>query len=498
MSEDLTDVPARVDRGVTVSVSVQFGAKLVHLALNVVSSLAIINYLSPARYGDFVLVLIVTTLLGLLCDFGLVRVAVREVSREPDLEAGALGTVMALRLALAVVSAGLVQVVLLAMGSTGAVRVAAAVASLYFVCDALLAAAIVFHVRLRQQYEALALTVAELVETALVLVVIARGGTFLQLVAAPVVGGVVGVVIAVGIARGRFRARPRLNLGLVRPLMRAAVPVAANGFVGIVVLKLDGLMLGALRPSDEIGLYGAAFQPVEYLLVATVTAVTVVLPLLSRYHRDDPARFEAMYRRGTEVLLAVMVPLALLVAVLAQPAVRVVYSDAYADSAAPMRVLAVALVMMSLCAWQAIVLLAAGRQRVTLAYNCGALVLGAVIHLALIPTFGYMGAAVGTLGTTAATALVAGVVAGRLLGTSLDRGRLARLGLAHVLALAVFGAATAAGLTVPVAGSIAVLSDIGWLRVTRALRIDEFRALLAPAGATPLSSADRLVPVAVA
>jgi len=153
---------------------------------------------------------------------------------------------------------------------------------------------------------------------------------------------------------------------------------------------------------------------------------------------------------------------------------------------------------MSLCAWQAIVLLAAGRQRVTLAYNCGALVLGALIHLALIPTFGYMGAAVGTLGTTAATAVVAGMVAGRLLGTSLDRGRLVRLGLAHLLALAVLGVATAAGLTVPVAGSIAVLSDVAWLRMTGALRIDEFRALLAPATGAALPSQDHLVPVGVA
>ena len=49
--------------------------------VNVAASLLILRYLGPASYGDFVVVVSIVGLAGLLAEFGLPKLAVREVAR---------------------------------------------------------------------------------------------------------------------------------------------------------------------------------------------------------------------------------------------------------------------------------------------------------------------------------------------------------------------------------------------------------------------------------
>ncbi len=72
-------------------------AKVVHLGLNVVSTLAIVRHLAPSAYGVYVLVLTVTTIVGLVADFGLPKIAVREISAAGVDENDIVGTIVALR-----------------------------------------------------------------------------------------------------------------------------------------------------------------------------------------------------------------------------------------------------------------------------------------------------------------------------------------------------------------------------------------------------------------
>ena len=81
-------------------------AKGLHFVLNIISTLAIIHYLDPGAYGQYVLVLTSTMLVGLLADFGLTKLATREVARDFDSESQVLGTVLAARIVLAFVAPG--------------------------------------------------------------------------------------------------------------------------------------------------------------------------------------------------------------------------------------------------------------------------------------------------------------------------------------------------------------------------------------------------------
>jgi O-antigen/teichoic acid export membrane protein len=97
------------------------------------------------------------------------------------------------------------------------------------------------------------------------------------------------------------------------------------------------------------------------------------------------------------VAFMVMVPVIL--SIVAVPLVDRVYGPAYRDAARPLQLLAVALVLMTVNAWQAFVLLGGGHQKVTLFYNLGALGVAAVACSILIRAYGMQGAALATLCT---------------------------------------------------------------------------------------------------
>ena len=389
-----TTVPREPDRAVAVSTVSQLGARVLHLALNVASSVILIRYMGPDHYGDYVRVIAVTGWVGLLSEFGLNKVGVRHAARDDGSTGAVIGTVMGTRAVLSLGAAAIAQLTLLPLHASAAVHLAALVASLMFVFDGLFATVVVFQVTLKQHYEAGVRVLMEIVELAILLALVASGAGLVALVSAPVVGSAAGAAIGYALARARFGLRLSYDRTLAWSLVRSAAPIVPAIMIGVLTLKLDSLMVAALRPRHEVGLYGAAYQPMEYALNAVTVVAFPFFPLLARSYGRDPAAFLRSYRHATEAVLAFVLPITAITLVLAGPMVTAVYQPAWSGSAAPMRVLSIALVFMALSAWNGFVLLAANRQRLTIRYGAAALVVSLVTCAVLLPTVGYMGGAI--------------------------------------------------------------------------------------------------------
>jgi O-antigen/teichoic acid export membrane protein len=389
-----TAVPADPARAVAVSTASQLAARLLHLALNVASSVILIRYMGPDSYGDYVRVIIVTGWVGLLSEFGLNKLGVRHAARDDATAGTVVGTVMGTRAVLSVVAAGVAQLTLLPLHASATVHVAALVASLLFVFDGLFATVVVFQVTLKQHYEAGVRVLMEVVELAILVLLVASGAGLVALISAPVVGAGVGTVLAYALARRRFALRLSFDRGLAIELLRSAAPIVPAIMIGVLTLKLDSLMVAALRPRREVGLYGAAYQPMEYALNAVTVVALPFFPILARAHGRDRAEFVRAYRHATEAVLAFILPITVVTVVAAGPMVAAVYQPQWSGSAGPMRVLSLALVFMALSAWNGFVLLAANKQRLTIRYGAAALLVSLVACLVLLPLVGFMGAVI--------------------------------------------------------------------------------------------------------
>jgi O-antigen/teichoic acid export membrane protein len=184
-------------------------------------------------------------------------------------------------------------------------------------------------------------------------------------------------------------------------LLRRGLPYALSGALYSVYFVLDASLLAALRPSEEVGFYRAA-----YSFVAAAVAVTVVVnsdimrPKLLNSERASDAARPYLWM---SLFLGSASSLALLF--LAPSLVRTLYGDAFSPAIAPLQILGLALLPHFVNSWLSNLYMAFSCVRRVLVVQGILVVLNVVGNLYLIPIMGSRGAALMTLVTE-----VAGVV----------------------------------------------------------------------------------------
>lgn len=185
---------------------------------------------------------------------------------------------------------------------------------------------------------------------------------------------------------------PDLPLGSI---LRESAPLAVNGGLALLSLRVEFLVLSFLRGGRETGLFLAGLRVVEFLNLVPSAVAAGAMPALTR----EALRGEGPVRQRTAATLAFLaVPAACGLALVAPGLLHLLFGREYAFSAAPsLRVLAPALVPLFLSGFLVSALIAAGRAdwlpRLT------ALRVAAATGLAfvLVPAYGAVGAALGFL-----------------------------------------------------------------------------------------------------
>jgi O-antigen/teichoic acid export membrane protein len=430
-----------VRRRVVSSIATQLVARVAEMGAVAVTSVLLLRHLGPSSYGDFVLVVAVASLPGLLSEFGLSKLAVRNVSRTPRSEDEVIGTVIVVRLVLALVALLVAQAALGAFGARPALRMATAVAGAQYVAEAVMTVSVAFHVRVRQQYEAAARLVGALAKLVAVVAAAATGAGLVVFVAATVAPVFLTAGLMAVLRRRVLGGSYRFARSQAWPLLREALPVGPAMLIGVLYLKLDALLVGLLDDRRGLGIYGAAYQPIEYAFLASALVVQVLFPLLSSAHGHDRHEFQRIYRRGTELLVAGALFVGMVAAIAAVPLVDLAYRQQYREAAPAFTILALALVLLVVNAWQGFVLLAAGQQQIELGYLLIGVGVNVVADVILIRSFGFVGAAWGTLLSASVLVGLSNAAVRRCV-----RVRLAPKRLAHTALCAATGAAAGVGL----------------------------------------------------
>jgi O-antigen/teichoic acid export membrane protein len=194
-------------------------------------------------------------------------------------------------------------------------------------------------------------------------------------------------------------------------------------------------MVYALRGSSEAGLYGAAYKPFESLLFIPITFLSIVFPVLSIYHRERPAELLDGVSRFFKALLLMGWPMAVggfVIAGSLNDTLRL-----FPGSAPAFRILALSLGLAFVNNAFIGALSAADRQS-SFTWAAGwSLLANLGLNIALIPTFGYIGASWATV----LTEIVLGIAGWILVARHVGRVPVVQLSWRIVLAGLVMGVA---------------------------------------------------------
>jgi O-antigen/teichoic acid export membrane protein len=179
----------------------------------------------------------------------------------------------------------------------------------------------------------------------------------------------------------------------VRAVLRMAWPLAVNGGLALLSLRVEQLAVFFVRGAVESGLFGAALKVIESVNGIPSAVAAGAMPSLTR---EALQGLRAVRERVATTTALLAVPGAAGLFLLAGGVVSLLGAS-YADAAAPLRVLALALIPLFMNTVLLHALIAVGRAGVLPRLTAARVGLAAVLAVALVPSLGATGAAAGFL-----------------------------------------------------------------------------------------------------
>ncbi|TMD06291.1 MAG: flippase [Chloroflexi bacterium] len=433
----VTPVPGGLGSRALRNTALLLGARVVSRLLALVTFFGAAASLGAAGTGRFQTGITLMSLVSVVVDLGFNNLYVREAARNPQELSLYLRNVLSSRAVLAVAGFLALAAVLAIYGLESLLAAAFATMVLNAYANVLRST---FYATGRLGYEAIAIVVEAgiLVSLTLLGVRLHMGvAYYLWAYAASYAFSCVFFSIVIA-ARRIARLGWQLEPAFLLHWLRLSLPFAATFVITTIYFKSDLTILPLFRPYQEVGWYGFAYKPFEALLFIPVTMLNVVFPVLGVYFRASVAQLQVAINRFYKALFAVGWPASVGVVLLA-PGINALFDRTghFGPATPALQILGSGIFLMFITNAFIGALNAADRQHLFMWTALASMVANVALNLALIPSFGYLGAA----WATNLTELVLLVVGWAFVAREIGRVPVFRLSWRIALAGAVMGAA---------------------------------------------------------
>jgi O-antigen/teichoic acid export membrane protein len=376
------------------------GARVVSRVVSLVVVVRLATALGDSNYGRYTTLIAFSALVSVFADLGFNPLYTREAARTPKQLGDYLGTLLVLKVALAVIA-----FVILAL----ALQFGAGLGSLILPGAVLLATTAyanqlrnTFYAVGRAEFDAIAIIGEIAIQAGLIFYgahIHASVSFYVWAYAASFAFTIVYSLVVINVFHmGRIRLG--LDAKLVRKWLPLALPFAYTSFLTNLYFRADVPILQHFRSFAEVGWYQFAYKPFEALQFIPLAIQVVVYPLLGVYFVSDIGRLRLAYERFFKVLVLLGWPLTVGTFVLVHPIGRLF--NLYTQSVPSLRILAFGIVFLFANSAFYAMLNATNRQGLNAWATGLAAGVNIVLNLILIPFYGYLAASATTVVTEAA------------------------------------------------------------------------------------------------
>ncbi len=178
---------------------------------------------------------------------------------------------------------------------------------------------------------------------------------------------------------------------------RTILPLSFLGGMMVVNSRMDILMLGWLAETRDVGVYRVAVAGAT-LVTFMLSAVNMVVgpQTASLWAQGRKAELQRMLTWGARVSLAAALPVAILFWVFGADILRIVFGEEFVGGHLALAILCVGQTVNAAAGSVGFILNMTGHERDTLVGVAAAAVLNIILNVLLIPSYGYVGAAIAT------------------------------------------------------------------------------------------------------
>jgi O-antigen/teichoic acid export membrane protein len=184
----------------------------------------------------------------------------------------------------------------------------------------------------KMQYISLGLIINRLVNMLLCFVAIFFDSGLIAVAGALVLANLAWMSVQLYFLIRSTRIQLAFAISEVKPMIVMSVPYFVASMVGTAYLQSDVLQLNQIATPVEIGWYAVAKQLFGTLLFIAVVFTTVMFPMLTRTHVNDPSALPVIMRKAFHLMLVIAIPIGLGLSVVSQQLVDLVFGAEYRDA----------------------------------------------------------------------------------------------------------------------------------------------------------------------
>lgn len=176
--------------------------------------------------------------------------------------------------------------------------------------------------------------------------------------------------------------------------------------LSVIVGRFDFILLSILGSMQEVGLYSPAFKIYEMGLMVPSMMTVVIYPTLARFFERDKPSFDQLYTNLVRLIVVLGVPALGVLAYFSSDIITLFFGEAYSETGFALQLLLAALLLITVDQILIATTYAAKRddlELMVLAVTCAVYL---VLLVILIPSMGYIGAAIATFSAAVTKLLV--------------------------------------------------------------------------------------------
>ncbi len=187
------------------------------------------------------------------------------------------------------------------------------------------------------------------------------------------------------------RVRPELGFSLAQ--LRHTPGFFAIHLFSVLDYQTDAFLISLMLTEADLGFYSAAMTITLAISLMTFAVRAAIYPVMSRYAREAPDKLALLYSKANQYLLALVLPIAAAVCLLARPIIRLIFGEAFGPAVPALQVSIWAAVFLLINVPNARLLLVDNRQGAAARLTGVSMAVNIVANLILIPILGIVGAA---------------------------------------------------------------------------------------------------------
>jgi O-antigen/teichoic acid export membrane protein len=394
-------------RKIAYNTIISAGARVIGVALSLVSIGFIARYLGKEGFGSYSLILAFLYTFNILADLGLYSLMTREISRPGADEKKIASNIFTLRIIALLIFLGLAIIAIWFFPYTSQIKLGVLIASVAFLFMSSTQVLMgIFQKYLRMDKPSLAELIGRLTQLGLVILFVSLDLGFFAILFAVIISTFLIFIINFIFARGHIPFTFAFNFSLWKKLLKAALPIGISIIFTLIYFRIDSIFLSlpainraSISPIADVGIYNIAYKVLEGLIFFPAMFVGLVMPLLSKFAFSNPEQFKKIFQKTLDVLIIFIIPLIIGLLILSLPMVVLIGGKDFTASAQALQILAFAIGLIFLGNLFGHSIIALDKQKIAAWIYFGGMIFNVITNLIFIPKYSYLGAAMTTVFT---------------------------------------------------------------------------------------------------